>query len=643
MDSGRGYQQFFAELKRRRVFRVMAIYGAVGFVLLQVAELLGEGLRLPEYFLSLVTALVLVGFPIAIVLAWAFETTPEGIRRTEDATDEEIAAILAEPATRRWPAGLLALIGIVALVAGAWWVGRRTAPATSTDAADEATGMQLAVPAAVDEARPTIAVLPFADMSPEGDQEYFSDGITEELSNVLAGISELTVMARTSAFAFKEKDLDMRTIGDSLDVGYLVEGSVRKAGDELRITAQLIDAEDGSHVWSQQYDRRLDDVFAIQTEIAEAIANELRVPLGLVEGERLVSPTEDIEAYDLYLAGRTRMRERGDALGEAISLFEAAIARDSSWAPAWASLAEVSEIKVWYPWSFREEFTDAKQWVREAHETAELAANRALELDPDNGSALVALGNVQRNRAEWEAAERTYLQALAADPEYAEAHHQYADLLFNMGRIDEAVRALDRAYALDPAPVRGRALSWALILDDRTDEALQLLEHVLASAAGVAPRRRTTWEAMDAAMRLGEMEKALDLADRERALGPDPDPDPRLADLDSAEYRALNAAAAQSLAEGKLELWPEEFRDWIFPWQWMLLEEPDRAVTELLEQMGRPIYGRVAEVWDPLFDPVRDDPRIRSFLAERGLADAVVQRTPRDQRQLPIVLRREDL
>ena len=181
-------------------------------------------------------------------------------------------------------------------------------------------------------------------MSPEGDQEYFSDGMTEEILNTLAKIQELRVAARTSAFAFKGTTSRPAQRRATARRRYLVEGSVRKAGDQLRITAQLIDASNGSHLWSDTYDRTLDDVFAIQTEIAEAIAEQLRVPLGL-EGDEPRHPTADLEAYDLYLAGRAQMRQRGDGLREAIRLFEAAIARDSGWAPAWAALAEAHEIR----------------------------------------------------------------------------------------------------------------------------------------------------------------------------------------------------------------------------------------------------------------------------------------------------------
>jgi TolB-like protein len=297
----KSYQEFFAELKRRKVFKVAAVYGAAAFVILQAADILGQGLRLPESFLPFITAVVLLGFPLALILAWAFEVTPEGVQRTSGPEAGEIEGMIAAPASQRWPAGLMALAGVAALVAGAWWVGKQgasesaTAPETGAPAE-----VQLAFVDPSEDPRPSIAVLPFADMSREGDQEYFSDGITEEILNTLAKIRELRVSARTSAFAYKK-------------------------------TAQLIDVATDAHIWTEQYDRTLDNVFQIQSEIAEAIAEALTVPLGLGAGESLVTPTADLEAYDLYLTGRARMRQRGRGVQEAADLFAAAVARDSTW------------------------------------------------------------------------------------------------------------------------------------------------------------------------------------------------------------------------------------------------------------------------------------------------------------------------
>ena len=485
MTTARGYQRLFAELKRRNVFRVAAVYGGTGFVILQVAELLADGLQLSPVVRQTITVLVLLGFPIAIVLAWALEMTPDGVKVTEDAEAGELEAIVAQPASKRWPAGVLALLGIVALVTSAWYVGRATAPsADTTPAVAPATTddvLTLAYADLSEDTRPSVAVLPFADMSQAGDQEYFADGMTEEILNALAKIRELRVAGRTSSFAYKGTNKDMREIGVEMGVRYLVEGSVRKQGDQLRITAQLVDATDNFHVWTETYDRTLDDVFAVQTEIAEAIADALEVSLGIGGAEGLVIPTADLDAYDLYLTANARMRERGPGVPEAVTLFEAAVARDSGWAPAWAGLAVAHSL---YPYYALAE-GDSARWAtwESSLEAAESAALRALALDPVNATAEVAIGNVYRDQWDWAPAERHYLRALEIDPDNGEAHQQYAELLSATGRLDEALRAARRAVELDrTSAIRLNVLGYILTFNGRLDESVEVLQRAVAQA-----------------------------------------------------------------------------------------------------------------------------------------------------------------
>ncbi len=320
-------------------------------------------------------------------------------------------------------------------------------------------------------------------MSAAADQEYFADGMTEELLNALAKIREIRVGGRTSSFAYKGQDKDLREIGEELGVQYVVEGSVRKQGDRLRITAQLVDATDNFHLWSESYDRTIDDVFAVQEEIAGAIAEELQVSLGLDEAQTLVAPTGDLDAYELYLTGRARMRERGDGVAEAVDLFEAAVARDSGWAPGWAGLAQAYSLVPYYG-EFESDEEEEASWP-ESLGAAERAANRALEIDPRNAAAEVALGNVYRDRWEWEAGEQHYLRALEIDPDDVEAHQQYAELLAATGRLDEALRSARRAVKLDPtSAIRLNVLGYILDANGRKDEALLQLE--LAEAHGGA-------------------------------------------------------------------------------------------------------------------------------------------------------------
>jgi TolB-like protein len=594
----KSHQQLFAELKRRHVFKVAAIYGFVSFGVLQAADLMLPRLGLPDWTVTFMVALVVLAFPVVLIIAWAFEVTPDGVKRTDEAPPGEIARLVAEPAAKRWPAGLLALVGVGALVAGAWWTGRQTAPGSGDAGTGDAA--RLALDWAEADARPSLAVFPFADMSPDGDQAYFSDGITEELLNVLAKVRELKVAARTSAFAFKGEDLTAQQLGDTLQVSYLVEGSVRKAGDRLRITAQLIDTRDGSHLWSEQYDRTLDDVFAIQTEIAEAIAAELRVPLGLDDPDDLVTPTADLEAYDLYLAGRSRMRERGDGVAEAIRLYEAAIARDSSWAPAWAGLAE---SRATLPWYLPGPYAD-RPWA-ENLDAAERAAERALALDPSNATAWVALGNVHRERWDWQEAEVAYGRAFSLDPDNVEAHQQYAEYLANVGRLDEALEAARRALQLDRAPIRLAVVGYVAMYNRKYDEALAAYDE----ADRIDPEDRQGFLGFDRF----RVYLAAGMWDEARAqIG-------RMQGVQAEHFRAAQDVWPQGELPSPefVALVAQDYED-LGAALWMALGENERAL-EAFEFYGEREFGDRVAIWAPLFEPLLDEPLFREILRESNL------------------------
>ena len=597
----RSYQEFFAELKRRNVFKVAGIYGFVSFGVIQAADVMLPRLGLPDWTVTFMVAVVVLAFPVALLLAWAFDLTPEGLRRTDAPAPGEIESIMAAPASQRWPAGLMALLGIGLIVASTWWIARRTAP----DASAGSSGTPAEVQLASADARPSLAVLPFADMSPEGDQEYFSDGITEEILNTLAGIRELKVAARTSAFAFKGQQMDMRAVGDSLGVAYLIEGSVRKAGDQLRITAQLIDAADGSHLWSDQYNEELTaaNVFSIQSQIAEAIAAALRVPLGLDDASALVTPTGDLEAYDLYLAARGRMRERGSSLPEAIRLFEAAIARDSNWAPAWAGLAEAREVIGWYPEAW--DITPRTRAERRAgfdarQEGAAQAARRALELDPDNASAHVALGSVHRNRSQWAESESEYQRAFELDPENPEAHLQYGQLLMDVGRLTEAIEVLQRAIALDPGVVVSRkVLAAARLMAGQYEATLVELDVADPDRLGINNLER--WADATAKIALGRFDEIVTL--------------PTILAFEMHRPEEV-ARATESLRAGRIDEIPDEL---MAPQILMAFGREDAAAELMLEQFRIDPILNIGLHWMPLFDPIREHPAFLTMMREANL------------------------
>jgi adenylate cyclase len=318
------------------------------------------------------------------------------------------------------------------------------------------------------------AVLPFVDVSPQKDQEYFSDGLTDELITSLSHIKGIRVAGRTSSFQFKGRSTDLTEVGRRLDVGAVLEGSVRKTENRVRINAQLVSVKDGYQLWSEAYDREVGDVFAVQEEIARAIVSALRVQLGAGSDSALAAqPTRDLEAYDLYLKGRFAWNLRtGAGLSEAVRYLEQAVARDPGFARAHAALADAYILVVPYAGASREE-----TWPK-----AQAEANRALALDSTLAEAHTSLGyGLEIYDWNWPAAEASFRRAITADPTYATGHHWYADFLAARGRLEESLREMQRAHELDPlSRVIGVELGWVYYLMHRNDEAIKEIRRTLA-------------------------------------------------------------------------------------------------------------------------------------------------------------------
>src|SRR5688572_1827453 len=367
---------FFRELRRRHVTRVAVAYAVVGFGAMQVATAFFPALHLPAWTVTFVAVLVILGFPIALILAWAFEITPDGVKRADG-----LAAV--EPAgsseSKRFISGAsLGFVGLgILLGLVAFGLSHRLSDRTSPNAVDEPV-----------EAVRSIAVLPFVNLSTDAENEPFADGLTEEMLNVLAQVKGLRVPARTSSFAFKNVNHDIREIGQKLNVEAVLEGSVRKSGDRLRITAQLINVADGSHLWSQTYDRQLADVFAIQEEIAQAILAQLlpRFARATV-GNELVHPgTKKLEAYEAYLQGRHQFWQQSgeEGLRRAAAFFEVAIEHDPNYAIAHAGLADAYMLLG----------GSGNVLPRDIFPQSKAAALKALELDDKLAEGYVALASI---------------------------------------------------------------------------------------------------------------------------------------------------------------------------------------------------------------------------------------------------------
>jgi len=318
------------------------MYAVVGWILAQIATTLEESLDLPAWFDASIVALLLLGLPIALIFAWAFELTPDGVVKTEVVPEGES---ITDDTGRKLDYAIVA--GLVALGLMMGWqqiTQRPTQDVGSADTAAESSRTDAKAQRAA-----SMAVLPFADLSPEGDQEYFSDGIAEEILNVLVGVAGLDVVSRTSSFQFKGRDLGIRDIAATLGVRHIVEGSVRKSGGTIRVTAQLIDADADTHLWSETYDRPLnaENLFQIQDDIANSIVNALREALGLMELQEItvIATTKNLPAYEQYLRAMPLYQNRVD-LGLVIELLQQAVTQDPSFARAWEMLALTRRFTV---------------------------------------------------------------------------------------------------------------------------------------------------------------------------------------------------------------------------------------------------------------------------------------------------------
>lgn len=521
--AGKTLGRWFEELRRRKVFRVALAYVVVGWVLIQVADATFEPLGLPTVATRFVIVATVLGFPLACVLAWAFDITRQGIERT---------AALASPAAE--------------------------APALAAQAS-------------------SIAVLPFADMSPAHDQGYFCEGIAEEIINSLCCVGGLRVASRTSAFQFRDRSIDVREIGRVLGVGSVLEGSVRKSGDRIRITAQLVNCADGYHHWSESFDRKLDDVFAIQTGIARSLVAALR--LTLTPHERALigrGGTRNAEAYDLYLRAQALLRDHTDAtLPQAAELFEQAIQRDPAFAQAHAGLANAIALKG--QWQLGVSAAEFEQAIR--------ASQRALDLEPQMPEAFLARACLLSMQGRIEEADEAFAAALHLNPGSYDANYLYARHEFSNGRTAHAAELFEAAHRLRPDDYQPLCmLEGALQRLGRGDEqqrVLQLAMAALESRLRVDPDDgRALHLAAVSAAKLGHREAVDDYARR------------ALASRAGEFSTAYNLACAYST-----------------------LGEVDRALA-LLEEAVRSGRGNLGWIeQDPDLDNLRGDPRFAAMCA----------------------------
>ncbi|MCJ7557236.1 MAG: hypothetical protein MUP90_10035 [Gammaproteobacteria bacterium] len=604
-------QNLFQELSRRNVFRVGIAYGVIAWVVAQVAELALDSFDAPGWVIKTLLLLLALGAPLVMLIAWAYELTPEGVKKEKDVDRSQ--SITHHTAHKLDYIIIGTLVVAVGLLLADKFLLREP---VQTSAADQAPAQvqtqpskQPAAPTPAKAVQQSIAVLPFVDMSPNKDQEYFSDGIAEELLNVLVKIKGVKVASRTSSFAFKGKDMGIPEIAQELNVDNVLEGSVRKAGDTVRITAQLIDVRTDRHLWSETYDRKLEDVFAVQDEIARKIVAALTLTLGAGEQAALAQShqaTENLEAYQLYLRGRALWQRRGgDNINKAIPLFKEATDLDPAFARAWSALAAAHlTLPVYDPSADR-----ADEW-----RDAESLARQALSLDPDIAEALAVMADLTRAKGQWQQADAYYHRAMALEPGSVTPVLWYAEFLLDVGRVKEGLARNLEAVALDPLSPGANmnlASNYGVL-----GEHQQALKYALVAAD--LGHKGGLLQAAHSYLGLGDYTKSQEYFDRfGQAVG-----FARAGEYGSGYMAALRDPAAREPFLTLLRsFYPVEENDDddVVP-ELVAIGELDEAFSVIHAQRTN-WANQLWYFWDATLAPLRRDPRFKDLVLKAGLVD----------------------
>lgn len=555
---------FFGELRRRHVIRMAIAYAAVAFILIEAAGNIFPVLGLDRWY-PVVVVLGLVGFPVAMLLSWIFDVGPGGVVMTD-----------ANPGS--------------------------AAPARVSD--DTIASASRLDPKAV-------AVLPFENLDSASEDDYFSDGITEEITARLSRIRDLKVVSRTSVMAYKDVRKNIRQVGRDLRAGSVVEGSVRKAHGRVRITAQLIDARNDQHLWAESYDRSLEDIFAIQSDVAESVARALQAELSPSEVARLERrATDDIRAYDAYLKGRFLYNLRTeDGIRKSVTFLEEAIRRDPVFALAHAGLADSFVLLGLYN-------ADRPDRVMPR---AKASAQNALRLDPGLSEALTALACVRSIYDwDWTAAELDFIRAIEANPGYPTAYHWFAvNHLAPRGLVDRALTRLGTALQLDPhAPVLQASKGFLHYLENRLDEATHVLQDLLLADPRFALAHFFLGQVLERQERFDEARESFRAASEIRGRTPE-----ILAAMGSTAALAGDLAAARAL---KAELTDRAREIYVSPSRIGQVCFALGEREEAFEWMEKAVRVRAIDlIWTrvlPIYAPYRDDARFQALLRAVGLA-----------------------
>ena len=576
---------FFAELKRRNVYKVAVAYAVVGWLLVQVATQVFPFFEIPNWAVRLVVLAILAGFPVALVIAWAFELTPQGLKRTEDVD-------LAAQGQRKSHAWIYVVIVGAALSIGLFFLGRYTAQHAGP------------VAAATDK---SIAVLPFANLSHDPENVYFAAGIQDEIITRLAKIADLKVISCTSTHRFKSSPDDIPAIAGQLGVANILEGSVQRTGDQVRVNVQLIKGTTDSHLWADTFDRKLTDIFAVESEIAKTIAETLRAKLTGSEQTAIAArPTENTEAYQLYLKGRFFWNKRtGQNLNKAADYFNQAIAADPKYALAYVGLADSYLLMPLYG-------AGAPQ---DCYPKAEAAARKAIELDDVSAEAHTSLAQICcYYKLDYPQAIREFQRAIELNPNYATAHQWFGSSgLAALGRFDEAIAQVKRGIALDPLSlVINTDLGGTYYRARRYDEAIDQLRKTLEMDPNFYYAH---WNLGSALMAKGAFQPAIKEYQKACALTDDPS---ALALLGRAYAVSGNRPEALKIRDQLEALAKQRYvSSYSLALVYLGLGDKEEALR-LLEKAYQDHSGEAVRYIkvDPSLDPLRGDPRFEALVAK---------------------------